>query len=137
MDNILNLIGVAITIGSAVYGVYERKIRHKLERSIIGDNWELFNNASRANGNTQAAAKRYVEVHKDNIDAHTLQLLSIADGYGQHVFKTTIRLIQKSEPKINTQVIETWLKSGRISEEYKPLFEIYVDTKDLQENNKN
>ncbi len=70
-------------------------------------------------------------MHKENLDAGIIRDLSMGDGFGQNVFKTTVRLIHKSEPEYNSATIEKWVKSGRVNPEYKPLFDIYSETKDL------
>jgi hypothetical protein len=129
--NYLSALGVLITLCSAVFGFYQSKIKERLERALIGDNWELFHRASQANGHTQLALKEYLKVHKDNLDAGIVSVLSMGDGFGQNVFKTTVRLIHKSEPEYNSATIEKWIKSGRVNPEYKSLFEIYLETEDL------
>ena len=116
------IFGVALSLLSLGYALWENRSRTRLSDYIRAQNWFLYGKASNSKGHTQTALTKYKALGREQLDPEVLEFLCKADAFGQDVLKDVIRQIQLSEPVFDNDTVSRWVREGRIDEKHSLLF---------------
>lgn len=119
----LGIAGLVVGLAGFGFALYQGSEKRKLERYLRSQNWHLYSKANNSNGSLQRAIDMYKANHAGHLAPEVVEWLSMANAFGQDVFKDIVRQIQLAEPRFDDKQIEAWVKAGKVSEPHaKELF---------------
>ena len=115
MEIILSLISVALGLAGLVYGVYQNKLKERVERLATLQAWEVYRSAYQSKGwfnNAQAET----EAQKKEL------ILAQAYAFADSFYVKTIHNIYTHHDRVTPELIDKWVSEGRLDDNERRTF---------------
>jgi len=130
MNTILSWISVIIGIAGLSYGIYQGRQKHHIERLASLQAWEVFQSAYQALGWFNNAQKE-TDINERNT------ILREAHARLDSHYTKTIHNIYTHLKRVTPELIDKWIKEGRIEEHSRRDFLRQIGEMDKVEKTKN
>lgn len=126
-DQWYGIIGIIITTSSAIYGIYQNKLKKTLQDEIRANNWYMYDKSILTAGLIGKAIDIYRSKHV--IDCDVIEALAKSQIFAQESYVTVIKQIQSVEPSFQNEDIDQWEREGKIRSDKAVLFKKFVIAK--------
>lgn len=109
MEIILSWISVALGVAGLAYGLYQNKLKENIERLTNLQAWEVYQSSYRSLGWLNRA------IEETDLIKRELDLAQAQARADFHNFKT-IHNLYTHQTKVTPELIDKWIKEGRIEE---------------------
>ena len=115
MEIILAWVSVALGVAGLGYGIYQNKLKERVERLATLQAWEVYQSAYQALGWLNNALGEANEREKEII-------LAKAHARADSHYSKTIHNIYTHYDRVTPELIEKWVSEGRLEEHAKAAF---------------
>jgi len=115
MEIILAWVSVALGVAGLAYGVYQNRLKTRIERLATLQAWDVYQSAYQALGWLNNALAETDASTKENI-------LAKAHARADSHYSKTIHNLYTHHNRVTPELIDKWVSEGRIEEHAKPAF---------------
>ena len=115
MEIILAWVSVALGVAGLSYGIYQNRLKRRIERLATLQAWEVYQSAYQALGWLNNALSEQDATKKE-------KTLSRAHARADSHYSKTIHNLYTHHEKVTPELIEKWISEGRIEKHAKKDF---------------